>query len=87
MVIDTGDATPKKQPIRRMLFVAPSKVAHQLKKMQNTGFIQPSKSPWSSPVVLVQKKDGAVRFCIDYHELNSVTKASPCCGWTTSWTN
>ena len=75
MEIDTGDATPKKQPVRRMPYAARSEIARQLKEMQENGVIQASKSPWSSPVVLVQKKDGSLRFCIDYRELNSVTKA------------
>ena len=75
LVIDTGDANPKKQPLRRMPFAARSEVARQLKEMQSNGVIQPSKSPWSSPVVLVRKKDGTLRFCVDYRGLNAVTKA------------
>ena len=72
--IETGDATPRKQPPRRMPFGARREVARQLKEMQDSGVIQPSSSPWSSPVVLVRKKDGTLRFCVDYRALNSVTK-------------
>ena len=42
--------------------------------MIQQGVIQPSQSPWASPIVLVAKRDGGTRFCIDYQKLNSVTK-------------
>ena len=55
--IETGDATPCKQRPRRMPFTVREEVSRQLHKMQETGIIQPSSSPWSSPIVLVRKRD------------------------------
>ena len=73
--IDTGEAEPRRCPPRRMPFTVREEVAKQLDKMQAAGVIEPSISPWSSPVVMVRKKDGTHRFCVDYRQLNAVTKA------------
>ena len=75
MEIETAGAAPKKQPARRMPFAVRSEVAKQLRDMQAAGVVQPSSSPWASPVVMVRKRDGTHRFCVDYRELNAVTKA------------
>ena len=75
MSIDTGDSLPRKQNPRRMPFMVRQEVARQLEGMQRNRVIQPSSSPWSSPVVMVRKKDGTHRFCVDYRSLNSISKA------------
>ena len=54
--------------------MVPQEVAKHLKQMQQSGVIQPCSSPWSSPVVIVWKRDGTHRFCVDYRGLNAVTK-------------
>ena len=60
-----------------MPFAVRCEVVRQLEDMQKSGIIQPSKSPWSSPVVIVRKRDGthSYRYCVDYCKLNTVTKA------------
>ena len=42
--------------------------------MQNNNIIKPSESQWASSVLLVKKRDGTLRFCVDYQALNLVTK-------------
>jgi len=71
--IDTGDSPPFKQSPRRPPFAARDAEDAILDEMLQTGVIEPSHSPWSSPVCMVKKKDDSYRFCIDYRRLNDVT--------------
>ena len=64
---------PIRQPVRRLPEALKGVVNSDTQKMLAQKVIRRSTSPWSSPVVLVRKKDGSWRFCIDYRGLNSVT--------------
>ena len=71
--IDTGKAKPVKQRMRRTpVCFAEEEEAH-LQKMLKAGVIQESTSDWASAPVLIRKRDGSVRWCIDYRALNEVT--------------
>jgi len=72
--IDTGDTLPIKQSPSRPPFAAREAEDAILDEMLQTGVIEPSNSPRSSPVCMVKKKDDTYRFCIDYRRLNDVTK-------------
>lgn len=72
--IDTGDNPPIRQPVRRTPFALRRKVDEMVKEMVDQGVVQPSHSPWASPIVLVRKKDGGTRFCVDFRRLNAITK-------------
>ena len=65
-------------PIRsRPYSIPPSEqtfVKEELQRMLDNKLIRPSDSPWTSPVVLVRKKNGKLRFCVDYRKLNAITK-------------
>ena len=72
--IDTGNSLPIKQSPRRPPISAREAEDKILDEMLKTGVIEPSNSPWSSPVCLVKKRDETYRFCIDYRRVNDVTK-------------
>ncbi|KZR96602.1 Uncharacterized protein APZ42_008970, partial [Daphnia magna] len=71
--IPTGGAAPIKQLPRRRAWRERELIKDEVDKMLKQGVIEPAQSPWSSPIVLVKKKDGKWRFCIDYRRLNEVT--------------
>lgn len=72
--IDTGDARPRAFPPRRMAPAKRTLVEKETANMLASGVIRPSRSPWAAPVVIAPKKDGGIRFCVDYRELNTVTR-------------
>ena len=72
--INTGDERPTKQKSHRLSPAETQTQREEVLKMLAAGVIVPSNSPWTSPVVLVNKKDGSKRFCVDYRKLNDVTQ-------------
>ena len=72
--IDTGTAKPIKQAPRRTPLAFINEDRQSLEKLQAQGAIRPSMSPWASAVVFVRKRNGKVRLCVDYRQLNVVTK-------------
>jgi len=71
--IDVGEQRPIKQAPRRASLHSRVIIDEAVKDMLKQGVIEPSTSPWASPVVLVRKKDGSHRFCVDYRQLNEAT--------------
>ena len=71
--INTKDAPPIRQKPYPVAYSEREFVEKKVQEMLSQGAIRPSTSPWASPVVLVRKKDGSTRFCVDYRKLNAIT--------------
>jgi len=71
--IDTGNSRPIRQPLRRQPHKHMEAIDERVNEMLRHGVIEPAASPWASNVVLVSKKDGSLRFCVDYRAVNAVT--------------
>ncbi|GBO22348.1 Retrovirus-related Pol polyprotein from transposon 412 [Araneus ventricosus] len=72
--INTGDHPPIKQYPRCLTLARKEEAERLVNEMVENGIIEESSSPWASPIVLVKKKDGSTRFCVDYRKLNEITK-------------
>ena len=71
------DLVPGTAPLYKKYYRMPSSELVELKKqlheLLQKGYIRPSSSPWGSPAIFVDKKDGSLRMCVDYRQLNEVT--------------
>ena len=70
--INTGDHKPIKQRPRCLPLAKCEAEREEVDKMLQAGVIEPSSSPWASPIVSVTK-NGSIRYCIDYRQLNNIT--------------
>jgi transposase InsO family protein len=72
--IDTGDAPPQRRHPYRISPMEQRKVDELISQMKAFGIIRESNSPWAAPIVLIKKKDGSIRFCCDWRDLNAVSR-------------
>ena len=72
--IKTGDAAPIKQRPRRVPIAYADEEKKAIEDLLQKGVIQKSTSPWASPIVLVKKKSGEMRPCVDYRKVNALVK-------------
>jgi deoxyuridine 5'-triphosphate nucleotidohydrolase len=72
--IHTGNESPIKQRPYRATLPDQQFISEEIKRMLDANIIRPSTSPWASPIVVVSKKNGKKRFCVDYRKVNAITR-------------
>ena len=71
--VDTGNSPPVKALPHRLPYVLRQDLETEMQKLMDIGCIEPSSSPYASPLVLVRKKEGGIRVCVDYCNVNKNT--------------
>ena len=74
MQIDIGNNVPIKMKPYRTPIKNREVINKAINEMLDADVIRRSRSPWSFPVVILDKKDGSKRFCVDFRKLNQITK-------------
>lgn len=74
--IDTGDEAPATSPLCRVSLAKKEIIRREIKVMLKNIIVKDMESEWASPLVLIHKKNGEVRFCVDYRKLNKLTRTN-----------
>ena len=72
--IHTKDGPPVRQQLYRLPYVYKEAVEKEIELMLKQGIVEPASSEWTSPIVIIKKKDDTIRLCVDYRRLNVMTK-------------
>ena len=75
--VELTENNPIRSPPYSLPYAMKENLKKEIKDMLSLGIIRRSNSPFSSPIVIVQKKDGSDRICVDYRKLNKLTVADP----------
>ena len=75
--IDTKDASPIRTAQYRLAPAWKEQLREEISALRAAGILEPSLSPWSSPILPVRKKEGGIRLCVDFRRINTITVPDP----------